>query len=168
MGSNGEKTWFYPRSFNHQQQHPPVSSSTPAVNRVPVVDAASVLQGSAGPAILSGTNLHNVNEEDDPKKGARKRTRASKKAPTTFFNTDIHNFRAMVQQFTGPSAGSFFHGNHGGNSLSFGDEAKPDHHPMISLPARSAVKHRQKEAATSSASDGRRSPVNNQARWSVH
>ncbi|KAE8684648.1 Choline-phosphate cytidylyltransferase B [Hibiscus syriacus] len=34
-------------------------------------------------------------------KPARKRSRASRRTPTTMFNTDTANFRAMVQQFTG-------------------------------------------------------------------
>ncbi|WOL15871.1 hypothetical protein Cni_G24652 [Canna indica] len=38
-------------------------------------------------------------------KSARRRSRASRRAPTTMLNTDAANFRAMVQQFTGvPSA----------------------------------------------------------------
>ncbi|KAM0915125.1 hypothetical protein ACQ4PT_011033 [Festuca glaucescens] len=41
---------------------------------------------------------------------ARKRARASRRAPVTMLNTDAANFRAMVQQFTGipaPPAGPF-------------------------------------------------------------
>ncbi|XP_037456678.1 uncharacterized protein LOC119327677 [Triticum dicoccoides] len=39
------------------------------------------------------------------KPAARKRARASRRAPVTLLNTDASNFRAMVQQFTGiPSA----------------------------------------------------------------
>ncbi|KAI0494979.1 hypothetical protein KFK09_025125 [Dendrobium nobile] len=34
-------------------------------------------------------------------KPARKRSRTSRRAPTTLLNTDTTNFRAMVQQFTG-------------------------------------------------------------------
>ncbi|KAE8673055.1 hypothetical protein F3Y22_tig00111812pilonHSYRG00018 [Hibiscus syriacus] len=34
-------------------------------------------------------------------KPARKRSRASRRTPTTLLNTDTTNFRAMVQQFTG-------------------------------------------------------------------
>ncbi|KAL5199745.1 hypothetical protein ABZP36_020948 [Zizania latifolia] len=43
-------------------------------------------------------------------KPARRRSRASRRAPVTLLNTDTANFRAMVQQFTGipaPPAGSF-------------------------------------------------------------
>uniref|UniRef100_A0A1D1Z1W4 VQ domain-containing protein n=1 Tax=Anthurium amnicola TaxID=1678845 RepID=A0A1D1Z1W4_9ARAE len=40
-------------------------------------------------------------------KAARRRSRASRKAPTTVLNTDTTNFRAMVQQFTGVPTRSF-------------------------------------------------------------
>jgi hypothetical protein len=36
-----------------------------------------------------------------PSRGSRKRTRASRRAPTTVLTTDTSNFRAMVQEFTG-------------------------------------------------------------------
>ncbi|KAF0900306.1 hypothetical protein E2562_030473 [Oryza meyeriana var. granulata] len=36
-----------------------------------------------------------------PVRGSRKRTRASRRAPTTVLTTDTSNFRAMVQEFTG-------------------------------------------------------------------
>ncbi|XP_062190981.1 uncharacterized protein LOC133894826 [Phragmites australis] len=36
-----------------------------------------------------------------PLRGSRKRTRASRRAPTTVLTTDTSNFRAMVQEFTG-------------------------------------------------------------------
>ncbi|GLJ39866.1 hypothetical protein SUGI_0815270 [Cryptomeria japonica] len=36
-----------------------------------------------------------------PTKASKKRSRASRRAPTTLLSTDTSNFRAMVQQFTG-------------------------------------------------------------------
>ncbi|KAJ1289469.1 hypothetical protein BS78_02G166600 [Paspalum vaginatum] len=45
-------------------------------------------QGAAAPA-------------QPPPRGSRKRTRASRRAPTTVLTTDTSNFRAMVQEFTG-------------------------------------------------------------------
>ncbi|XP_010466483.1 PREDICTED: VQ motif-containing protein 22-like [Camelina sativa] len=45
-------------------------------------------------------------------KPARRRSRASRRTPTTLLNTDTSNFRAMVQQYTGgPSAMAFGSGN---------------------------------------------------------
>ncbi|XP_020594274.1 VQ motif-containing protein 22-like [Phalaenopsis equestris] len=55
-------------------------------------------------------------------KPARKRSRTSRRAPTTLLNTDTSNFRAMVQQFTGvpsvPYTTSYVPG--GGTTLNFG------------------------------------------------
>ncbi|KAM0906074.1 hypothetical protein ACQ4PT_017029 [Festuca glaucescens] len=42
-----------------------------------------------------------------PPRGSRKRTRASRRAPTTVLATDTSNFRAMVQEFTGISSPPF-------------------------------------------------------------
>ncbi|XP_074584937.1 uncharacterized protein LOC141840772 [Curcuma longa] len=46
----------------------------------------------------------------------RRRTRASRRAPTTMFDTDAANFRAMVQQFTGLPSGPYATGGGGYNS----------------------------------------------------
>ncbi|XP_040376982.1 glycine-rich cell wall structural protein 1.8 [Oryza brachyantha] len=40
-------------------------------------------------------------------KPARRRSRASRRAPVTLLNTDTSNFRAMVQQFTGIPSGPY-------------------------------------------------------------
>lgn len=46
-------------------------------------------------------------------KPVRKRSRASRRTPTTLLNTDTANFRAMVQQFTGgPASTPFASGSH--------------------------------------------------------
>ncbi|CAD6219550.1 unnamed protein product [Miscanthus lutarioriparius] len=49
---------------------------------------AAAMGGAPGPAA-------------QPPRGSRKRTRASRRAPTTVLTTDTSNFRAMVQEFTG-------------------------------------------------------------------
>ncbi|KAL5207333.1 hypothetical protein ABZP36_031768 [Zizania latifolia] len=56
-------------------------------------------------------------------KPARRRSRASRRAPVTLLNTDTSNFSAMVQQFTGiPSSGLYGGGGGGGGVpvISFG------------------------------------------------
>ncbi|GJN19112.1 hypothetical protein PR202_gb06350 [Eleusine coracana subsp. coracana] len=53
-------------------------------------------------------------------KPARRRSRASRRAPVTLLNTDTANFRAMVQQFTGIPAGPY---GPGGPVISFGPSA---------------------------------------------
>ncbi|XAR52846.1 hypothetical protein NMG60_11021156 [Bertholletia excelsa] len=45
-------------------------------------------------------------------KPIRRRSRASRRTPTTLLNTDTSNFRAMVQQFTGGPSGPFPAGSH--------------------------------------------------------
>ncbi|KAF8687283.1 hypothetical protein HU200_042963 [Digitaria exilis] len=79
-------------------------------------------------------------------KPARRRSRASRRAPVTLLNTDTANFRAMVQQFTGiptPPAGAFggpvinFAGDYGGGFPSSGvmsfDHLHRSHPPPASL-----------------------------------
>ncbi|CAL4971115.1 unnamed protein product [Urochloa decumbens] len=56
-------------------------------------------------------------------KPARRRSRASRRAPVTLLNTDTSNFRAMVQQFTGIPSGPYGPagaGAGGGPVISFG------------------------------------------------
>jgi hypothetical protein len=53
-------------------------------------------------------------------KPARRRSRASRRAPVTLLNTDTSNFRAMVQQFTGIPSGPYGPGGAGGPVISFG------------------------------------------------
>ncbi|KAM0874775.1 hypothetical protein ACQ4PT_037226 [Festuca glaucescens] len=53
-------------------------------------------------------------------KPARRRSRASRRAPVTLLNTDTSNFRAMVQQFTGIPSGPYGPGGGGGPVISFG------------------------------------------------
>nr|XP_043639445.1 uncharacterized protein LOC122610531 [Erigeron canadensis] len=47
------------------------------------------------------------NPETTPAKNPKKRTRASRRAPTTVLTTDTTNFRQMVQEFTGIPAAPF-------------------------------------------------------------
>ncbi|KAK7321174.1 hypothetical protein VNO77_31534 [Canavalia gladiata] len=60
----------------------------------PVMDNARV--------VLSSSQGNNVNVRN-----SKKRTRASRRAPTTVLTTDTSNFRAMVQEFTGIPAPPF-------------------------------------------------------------
>jgi len=64
-------------------------------------------------------------------KPIRRRSRASRRTPTTLLNTDTTNFRAMVQQFTGGPAMPYATGSHpqypfprGGSNFSFGVESR--------------------------------------------
>lgn len=82
----------------------------------------------------SGPSGH-LSPEGRVGKPARRRSRASRRTPTTLFNTDATNFRAMVQQFTGgPSAVPFAAagGTHPNFGFSFGGR-EPHVNPAGSL-----------------------------------
>ncbi|KAI4970064.1 hypothetical protein ZWY2020_000978 [Hordeum vulgare] len=68
-----------------------VASATPT-------SPASAGSGDGSPSRAAGGAL---GARVAGKPAARKRARASRRAPVTLLNTDASNFRAMVQQFTG-------------------------------------------------------------------
>ncbi|QHO02592.1 hypothetical protein HN51_037091 [Arachis hypogaea] len=69
-----------------------------------VADVATNQQNQGVPASSPGVNqLPNRAVRNNPKK----RSRASRRAPTTVLTTDTSNFRAMVQEFTGIPAPPF-------------------------------------------------------------
>lgn len=80
---------------NHQQQNPPspLTHSLPAPGPPPP-PVSSPLSSSAPTITGSGRN-------------PKKRSRASRRAPTTVLTTDTSNFRQMVQEFTGIPAPPF-------------------------------------------------------------
>ncbi|XP_042005121.1 VQ motif-containing protein 22-like [Salvia splendens] len=71
-----------------------------------------------GSSSSSSNNNNNNNNHLSPEEGrvakpARRRSRASRRTPTTLLNADAANFRAMVQHFTGgPAAASLAAGQH--------------------------------------------------------
>ncbi|KAF5735664.1 mental retardation GTPase activating protein 4 [Tripterygium wilfordii] len=70
-----------------------------------------------------GGGVPNLSPEGRVSKPTRRRSRASRRTPTTLLNTDTSNFRAMVQQFTGgPTApfGSTVQQHAGVQNISFG------------------------------------------------
>ncbi|XP_031499220.1 VQ motif-containing protein 22-like [Nymphaea colorata] len=98
--------------------------ASPQRSAVPA--GSSVASANSGAALNANSHL---GAEGRVAKAPRKRTRVSKRAPTTLLNTDTHNFRAMVQQFTGgPSAHLFTGYQTGGSNLNFG--YGPHHHQM--------------------------------------
>ena len=46
-------------------------------------------------------NSSNLRSNSDGPRPTKRKTRSSKRAPTTIFNADVANFRALVQQLTG-------------------------------------------------------------------
>ncbi|KAL3646191.1 hypothetical protein CASFOL_011371 [Castilleja foliolosa] len=78
-------------------------------------------QTETPPTTVAGDSRNNHLSPDQGRvaKPLRRRSRASRRTPTTLFNTDTANFRAMVQRFTGgPAAGSRDPAG-GGRGLSF-------------------------------------------------
>lgn len=93
-----------------------------------VVDTSSTTTSATSSPVTGGDRMRPLGE-GRVGKAARRRSRASRKTPTTVLNTDTTNFRAMVQQFTGvptvPFQGGYPHMADGGlgsgaATLSFG------------------------------------------------
>ncbi|KAE8649799.1 hypothetical protein Csa_012043 [Cucumis sativus] len=82
----------------HLSHHDHLSSNnnSDVVSDSTVVTTA-VSSANTPPASSSGLNPDGTRVA----KPVRKRSRASRRTPTTLLNTDAANFRAMVQQFTG-------------------------------------------------------------------
>ncbi|KAL5076167.1 hypothetical protein RYX36_015151 [Vicia faba] len=79
---------FYHQSFPNQP--PPPNYTTPVTTLPP---------DTINPT--SPTSATNLGPDGRVSKPIRRRSRASRRTPTTLLNTDTTNFRAMVQQFTG-------------------------------------------------------------------
>ncbi|XVE72385.1 hypothetical protein DITRI_Ditri11bG0035200 [Diplodiscus trichospermus] len=108
-------------------------------NRVRVVSSESMFGHQSSEAAVVGTTITTPSSAPSPLgsvpasssgghlspegrvgKPVRRRSRASRRTPTTLLNTDTTNFRAMVQQFTGgPSAPFAPGGNPGGPNFGF-------------------------------------------------
>ncbi|XP_041992948.1 VQ motif-containing protein 22-like [Salvia splendens] len=70
----------------------------------------------------SNNNNNLIPEQGRVAKPARRRSRASRRTPTTLLNTDTANFRAMVQHFTGgPAARQLLIPSRGGAAASYMD-----------------------------------------------
>lgn len=62
---------------------------------------------SSSPQRLNQSAIPSSSSQSNAAKNPKKRTRASRRAPTTVLTTDTSNFRAMVQEFTGIPAPPF-------------------------------------------------------------
>ncbi|KAL5977598.1 hypothetical protein ACLOJK_041496 [Asimina triloba] len=117
--SSGDWLHFYhpQASGGRQAAHP---NAPPSFGRAPMVVDATVTTTAAATAPSRNIGPSNEGRAGRP---ARRRSRASRRAPTTLLNTDTTNFRAMVQQFTGAPPGPFLPtvGGHagGGPTLNF-------------------------------------------------
>ncbi|KAK8541683.1 hypothetical protein V6N13_137724 [Hibiscus sabdariffa] len=97
MSSPTDWSHFYQQNLSNQE---PLFGQQAYDTTVVTTTAAASAVGSV-PASSSGGGGGHLSPEGHVGKPARKRSRASRRTPTTLFNTDPTNFRAMVQQFTG-------------------------------------------------------------------
>ncbi|KAK8663815.1 hypothetical protein V6N13_083620 [Hibiscus sabdariffa] len=81
--------------FTNQQAQS--RATFPLLQQVPLGPESSV----------SATNGGQANNKSSMVRNPKKRSRASRRAPTTVLTTDTNNFRAMVQEFTGIPAPPF-------------------------------------------------------------
>lgn len=100
--------------YNYQQTQFEQANNTPYENFSHQLDS-TIMTTTSPPNYMTATypsshhdnqysNLSPDNSGGDPKsasKPVRRRSRASKKTPTTLVNASISNFRAVVQQYTG-------------------------------------------------------------------
>ncbi|KAK9284450.1 hypothetical protein L1049_023623 [Liquidambar formosana] len=87
-----------------------------------------------GSATSASMNTH-LNPDGRVSKPIRRRSRASRRTPTTLLNTDTTNFRAMVQQFTGGPSAPFASGSsHHGAPPSFGFGVGASRHHQVNHP----------------------------------
>ncbi|XP_009622209.1 uncharacterized protein [Nicotiana tomentosiformis] len=82
---------------------------------------SSTLSPENSSQIAGNDDIHELSPKTSKGKPIRRRSRASKKTPTTLVNTSITNFRAAVQQYTGCDHTSpIFKNQKGPINLSFG------------------------------------------------
>ncbi|KAM3694228.1 hypothetical protein ACJW31_07G044200 [Castanea mollissima] len=107
MSSSSELEQFYDQGMDHGFSYP-MAVTTSVTNSTMVSPNSS--SGNNGRLTPKGVS-----------KPIRRRSRASKKTPTTLLNANTNNFRALVQQFTGcPSASISFSNQRGPVNLDFG------------------------------------------------
>nr|GMC94716.1 rho GTPase-activating protein gacF-like [Ipomoea batatas]GMC98908.1 rho GTPase-activating protein gacF-like [Ipomoea batatas] len=92
-----------PLPAEHNSTPPVVWPKTlrPEIN--PMLVSGGALAAQSAPVSFSGATAASGGACDQPHvvRNPKKRSRASRRAPTTVLTTDTSNFRAMVQEFTG-------------------------------------------------------------------
>ncbi|EYU21157.1 hypothetical protein MIMGU_mgv1a024470mg [Erythranthe guttata] len=101
---NHDLIWSRPgliRSEHHDNYYAPHFGNTSSSSSLPIPTSTAAAEGHAGRAPPQAS----------VPKNPKKRTRASRRAPTTVLTTDTTNFRQMVQEFTGIPAAPFSGGS---------------------------------------------------------
>lgn len=138
--SNNPIDWtqFYQQNPNNQVLSPSRTMSGPmfsdrvadaTIVTTTITTSASVPNpmGSSNP---SSSTAGHLSPEGRVAKPVRRRSRASRRTPTTLLNTDTTNFRAMVQQFTGGPSAPFVSGTQllGATNFGFALGPRQGHH----------------------------------------
>lgn len=109
MSGHGDWLQFYQQNLPTTQVTSPIDSTVVTTT----VTSANTLNSPLGTG-NSSSNTGHLSPEGRVSKPIRRRSRASRRTPTTLLNTDTTNFRAMVQQFTGGPSAPFASGPHPG------------------------------------------------------
>ncbi|KAJ7960194.1 putative VQ motif-containing protein [Quillaja saponaria] len=99
---------------------PPSNSATAAVTTTATTITSQTVNSSGG-----------ISPEGRISKPIRRRSRASRRTPTTLLNTDTTNFRAMVQQFTGGPCNAPFQTAGMSSNLEFGFGTRHQAHGQL-------------------------------------
>lgn len=103
------------------QDHHHVNSSFAYSDATAVTASAGASESLLSPSSTSCSMSDQLTPRGCVSKPVKRRSRASKKTPTTLLNADANNFRALVQKFTGcPSTTFSFGSNKGPVNLDFG------------------------------------------------
>lgn len=118
MSNPNDWLQFYHQNLPNQTLTPSFSESTTVTT---TTATAAATMNSSPP-----TSSTNLGPDGRVSKPTRRRSRASRRNPTTLLNTDTTNFRAMVQQFTGGPAAPFAPSSTGlPNLMGFGLVPRP-------------------------------------------
>ncbi|XP_020113763.1 mucin-5AC-like [Ananas comosus] len=94
--------YYFPPPFSSLLAPAPAPAPPPPpTNPNPSRPFLSSSHGPAAPASAAAASGASAPAGPGQQRSSRKRTRASRRAPTTVLTTDTTNFRAMVQEFTG-------------------------------------------------------------------
>ncbi|XP_072973739.1 uncharacterized protein [Typha angustifolia] len=88
---------FFPRPTNYTN----MAAATQAANNIPTPSSSSIDHDHAHLQPQPPPSPSNQPTIKPAARGSKKRSRASRRPPTTVMTTDTSNFRAMVQEFTG-------------------------------------------------------------------
>ncbi|KAI3440281.1 VQ domain-containing protein [Psidium guajava] len=124
MTNNGSEEWVQ----YYQQSVDPQAEFVDSTIVTSMSSSKSINQNSTNTGSNSNNNI--IKNQSKP---TRRRSRASKKTPTTILNADATNFRALVQHFTGcPSTSISFRPTHRRGPLNLSFAGFGNEHQVVS------------------------------------